>query len=61
MTKTLQQKSEEKSRRSTLCKRQVRVHVPFADFRLYQTAKKFNKPYKQFLIDHGRKWMKRLA
>lgn len=38
---------------------QVRVYVPYSHFKLYQMAKKYKKPYKQFLIDYGIKWAKR--
>jgi len=42
-----------------MIKKQIRIYVPYSDFKLYQTAKKYNKPYKQFLIDNGLKWLKR--
>lgn len=38
---------------------QIRTVVPYADFKLYQAARKFKRPYRQFLIDHGRKWLKK--
>jgi|GEM_PF-5876545 len=42
-----------------MIKEQIRVHVPYAHFKLYQMAKKYNKPFRQFLIDSGVKWLKR--
>jgi hypothetical protein len=40
---------------------QVRVIVPFADWQIYQTARKHGLPYKEAMLRHGRKFMKRTA
>jgi hypothetical protein len=39
---------------------QARVHVPYSDWQIYQTAREYGLDYRQSLIRHGRRWIKKL-
>jgi hypothetical protein len=39
---------------------QIRVVVPHADWKLYQTARRYNLDYRQTLLNHGRRWARKL-
>jgi hypothetical protein len=38
---------------------QLRVVVPYSDFKLYQDARKYNLNYREYMLRAGKRFMKR--